>query len=261
MIEAKYEIIEALPEEGMAVFNSDNRYCQAMAKKASRKYKTILYQIGRPRNLKGIKKIYWADSIREEKDKLSFKVYFDRKDKKGTDFEINLTGRQNVANLIAGIAIARELKVEPAKIVKAVKKIKPSIHGLKSVEGVEGISFINDTFSSNPHGFLAAIRYLKSFKSKTKVIITPGIIELGSATNQVHQKIGRLMGQSVDWVILTNDNFLVEVKKGMGQKKGKLLVEDKPEKILSFLRKVKPKPVVLLEGRLPVNILNSFEIL
>src|SRR4030042_1696217 len=88
-------------------------------------------------------------------------------------------------------------------------------------------------------------------KSKTKVVITPGIIELGSASARVHQEIAQALREKIDLIILTNDNFLADFKKGMGKSKTRLIVENKPKKIRGILSQESPKITVLLEGRLP----------
>ena len=114
-------------------------------------------------------------------------------------------------------------------------------------------------FSSNPHGFLAALAYLKKFKSKKKIVITPGIIELGPASKKIHQKIGKEMEKVADLVILVNDNFTEEIKKGT-KDKNKVVVENRTEKILAMIKEVLPNVVVLLEGRLPAKIIKALKI-
>jgi len=226
LIEAKYEIIEVLPQDGVAVFNGTNRYCLQMAQKATKKFKTILYQ-GKKQEL-------------EEK--------------------IPLIGQHNLQNILAAIVVAKEMGMKDAEIKAAVARLKPASKGLKEVKGIGNLTFINDTFSSNPHGFLAAIDYLKGFKSKTKIIITPGIIELGSASARVHQEIGQKMRKVANLVILTNNNFLTDIKKGMGEKAAKVIVESRPDRIIAILKEKSPKVVVLLEGRLPAKIINSLKL-
>lgn len=226
LIEAKYEIVEALPRDGVAVFNGTNHYCLQMAQKAAKTFKTILYQ---------------------EKEQ-------------GLEKKIPLVGQHNLQNISAAIIVAKKMGMKDTEIKAAIAKLKAASRGLREVKGISNLIFIDDTFSSNPHGFLAAIDYLKKFKSKTKIIITPGIIELGSASTKVHQKIGQAMQKTADLVILTDDNFLNDIQKGMGKEKKRVIVENRPEKITAMIEAKSPQVVVLLEGRLPAKIINSFEL-
>ncbi len=226
LIEAKYEIVEALPKNGIAVFNGNNPYCLKMAQKAAKKFKTVLYQ--------------------EKKQELKKKIPF--------------VGQHNRQNILAAIVVAKEMGMKDAEIEAALAKLKPTGRGLREVKGVNKITFINDTFSSNPHGFLAALDYLQKLKAKTKIVITPGIIELGTASSKVHRKMGLKMEKVADLVILTNNNFLDDIKKGMKKEPAKVIVEDHPNKIVSILKEKPAKVVVLLEGRLPAKIINSFRL-
>jgi len=226
LIEAKYEIIEALLKNGIAIFNGDNPYCLKMAQKAAKKFKTILYQ--------------------EKKQELKKKVPF--------------VGQHNRQNILAAIVVAKEMGMKDTEIKTAVAKLRPASRGLGEIKGINNITFINDTFSSNPHGFLAALDYLQKFKSKTKIVITSGIIELGTASAKVHQEIGRKMQKKADLVILTNNNFLSDIKKGMGKKAAKIIIESRSDKIIATLKEKSPEIVVLLEGRLPAKIINSFKL-
>lgn len=224
LIEAKYEIVETLLPNGVAIFNGNNPYCLKMAQKASKKYKTILYQKGK------------------------------------IEAKAPLIGRHNLENVAAAIAVAKEMGMKDDEIKEAIAKLKPASRGLRKVKGIGNLTFIDDTFSSNPNGFLAALDCLQKFKSKTKVVITTGIIELGSVSAKVHQKIGQAMQKTADLVILTDDNFLNDIQRGMGKENKRVIVENRPNKIITLLKEKSPKVVVLLEGRLPARIINAFKL-
>lgn len=225
LIEAKYEIVEALPQGGIAIFNGANRYCTQMAQKAAKKFKTILYQ-------------------KEQK----------------LEKKISLVGQHYLENISAAIIVAKEMGMKDAEIKAALAKLKPASRGLRKTRGIDQITFIDDTFSSNPHGFLAALDHLQKFRAKTKIVITPGIIELGSASARVHRKIGEKMQKVAGLIILTDDNFLNDIKKGMGKKAARVIVESYPNKIIALLKEKPPNVVVLLEGRLPAKIINSLKL-
>lgn len=258
LVEAKYEIIEALPGEGTAVFNSANHYCLKMAKKTARSFKTLLYQQGKPeKGLDFASDLVWADLIKEKNGGFSFRIH----DQEGQlALETNLPGRHNIDNILAAVAVAKRLGLKNTQIAEGVRSLIPSSRALRATKGVDKTIFLDDTFSSNPHGFLVAIDCLRRIKAKRKMIITSGIIELGSAGAHLHQKLGRAMRGIVDLVILTNANFLDEIKKGLGREETKVIVENRPGEILKLVKKEGSHLVVLLEGRLPAKLIEALRI-
>jgi len=256
LIEAKYEIIGNLPKDGIAILNGNNRYCLEMAKKASKSFKTILYKRGKPRKLPGFTNVIWLDSISEKQEGTAFKI---NSDGKYLSLKTSLKGESNFDNFLGAIAVAKELGLTDIQIKEAVSQLQSNDRAMKSIQGIKKMTLIDDTFSSNPNGFLAAIKILEKVESQTKVVITPGIIELGSASPRIHQEIGQALRGKVDLVILTNDNFLDDFQKGMGRGKTRLIVENNPKKIKEILAKESPKITVLLEGRLPVNLIQALK--
>src|SRR4030042_886464 len=105
LIEAKYEIIENLPKNGIAILNGNNHYCLEMAKKASKNFKTILYKTSKPRKLTGFANVIWLDSITEKQKGTSFKVY---DGDRHSSFKTNFKGESNLDNLLGAIAVAKE---------------------------------------------------------------------------------------------------------------------------------------------------------
>ena len=69
-------------------------------------------------------------------------------------------------------------------------KLKPSVTAMRKTKGKNGVTIIDNSYSQNPDGVIAAIEYLKNFKGK-KVVIMPCLIELGKSAPSVHKNIGR----------------------------------------------------------------------
>ena len=110
------------------------------------------------------------------------------------------------------------------------------------------MSIIDDAYSSNTDGFAAAVKYLESF-SEWKVIVTPGIPELGSETYAIHKKLGELL-KNINQVILVGKN---ERTRGLANGYGKDVIY--VDKVTEATGKVKQsKATVLFENDLPDNI-------
>lgn len=231
-MKAKYELIESLPEDGLAVFNGDNSYCRKLARKT--KIKKRVYSLKEVKNIKVGKK------------RISFEVGEHQ-------FQLNLLGAQNIGNFLAAFSVAKELSLSLKQISKAADKIGPFEGTMKPFLGIKGAFFIDDTYSCNPEGFMAALSYLENRRGR-KIVITPGMIELGRASAKIHGQIGKKMASICDLVIISKRDFAEHIKKGGAN----VIVEEDPRRILQILkREVKKGDIVLLEGRLPKIIMKN----
>ncbi|MDP2664065.1 MAG: hypothetical protein Q8P08_01355, partial [bacterium] len=99
----------------------------------------------------------------------------------------------------------------------------------------------------------ADLDYLKKWSGK-KILVMPCLIELGKASKEVHQRIGRKIAEVCDLAIITTKDRFKEIKEGMGDKAVFLEGSDKIlEKIKNF---TKEGDVILLESRLPKKLIN-----
>jgi len=178
IIKAKFELIESLPEEGLAVFNGNNRYCRELFQK-TKIPKKIVYSQDYNFILKKNNLFPW-----------------------------------DIENLSLAVAVAEFLGVERAKIEEAFNEIESPI---KIKRGISGLNIIDATYSANPDGIIAHLEYLKSFPGE-KIIVMPCLIELGRASKEIHKKIGKKISEVCDLaIIITKDRFK-EIKEGAGEK-------------------------------------------
>lgn len=166
--------------------------------------------------------------------------------------EVVVYGEGNYAtpmeqNIAGAKVMARIVGMTLADIETAAKRLRGAKHRLTLIDRGE-IKIIDDAFSSNTDGFKAAVRYLNSFAA-WKVIVTPGIVELGRETARIHQELGQAMIGKVDQVILVGKNARTQnLEKGFG---GEVEYIEDVRKAMDL---VKTKPaVVLFENDLPDN--------
>jgi len=108
-------------------------------------------------------------------------------------------------------------------------------------------NIIDDAYSSNTDGFAAAIKYLKSFKG-WKVVVTPGIPELGKESMRIHQDLGRLL-IDIDQIILVKKN-----DRTRGLEIGANKNVEYIEKVTDALGRIKSsRATILFENDLPDN--------
>ncbi len=160
--------------------------------------------------------------------------------------------------LLAAIP-ADGLKVEPgsdpiaavAKFfdVKLTGGAVVSPHRLE-IKKTGGITIIDDSYNSNPEGFLRALATLKSVKGGPKVLVTPGMIELGSLQFGENKKAAAAAAKVCDEIIIVGETNREALVAGVGKHQYYLASSlEEAQKILSSL--AKPGAVILLENDLP----------
>ena len=90
-----------------------------------------------------------------------------------------------------GIAVARELGISLKDIVRNVSRIRQVEHRLE-VKKINGLTFIDDAFNSNPVGSSMALDVL-SMMPERRVIVTPGMIDLGAKEDEINYEFGKKM--------------------------------------------------------------------
>lgn len=172
----------------------------------------------------------------------------------------NLVGKSHLLNILAASTLAFKLGISKDNILKVITELKPSAHRLDLKKLANGNLLLDDSYSSNVNGFKEALELLSTFKDYKKILVTPGIIELGSYTKKIHQEIGELAGNSCDHIILVGKNDRtesIEYGASKNDKKNdndKIMYIDSIKTIWTELEKFKnEKYIVLFENDLPDN--------
>lgn len=251
IIKTKYELIESLPENGLAIFNGDDQHCLELYH-LTRKLKRLCLSLKR----NDLKADLRAENIIIRRDFIFFKIC----DSSGcTNFKAYLPGAHFIPNLLAAILVAKELRMSLQEISQALLKIKPMEKTMKILKGKNELTIIDDSYSANPAGVLSALEYLKIYSTK-KIIVLPCLIELGAVSKEVHRKIGEKVGRICDAVIVTTKERFEEIKTGAlktGLKSENILFSEDPKRISEIIKKFfGPGDVVLLEGRVPDKLIS-----
>jgi UDP-N-acetylmuramoyl-tripeptide--D-alanyl-D-alanine ligase len=187
---AKYELIEGLLENGKAFFNVNNPYVQQLSKKE-----------------KHIENIFYGKSL-------------DR------TYKTNIIGDFQQINIDGAVKVAQELNLNLSTIKNALKNIPENPYLVQLRNGRNGVKIIDDSYNSNPSGFKEALQILKNRPEKNKIVVTPGIIELGSEVAKIHKELNKIITQIADKVFLLKKDFSKyldgEVVNNPGQIKNKL---------------------------------------
>lgn len=200
----KFELIESLPKDGIAVLNRDDEM-------------QVSYQ------LKNTCRVIWIGIDNKEADVNASNLKFDyrgtsfdckfRGDKKTYHFETCLLGKNNVYNILAALALGEAFGVSIDKLIMGVKKVKPIEHRLE-LKRLGNIQLIRDDYNSNPEGAKAALEVLKMMPGK-RVIVTPGMIELGNTQYEENLNLGRQIAKVCDEVILVGEKQTKPIYEGL----------------------------------------------
>lgn len=208
ILKTKMELIEALPHDGIGILNGDDiKQKQYKIKNTCR-----IVWIG----VDNQEVDFQAKNIVLSKAGSKFDVFI-KKENKSYPFQTKLLGKVNIYNILAGIALGYELGIPVSKLQNGVKKIVPVEHRL-SMFNYYGLTMLDDTYNSNPVGFQNALEVLKMMPGK-KIVITPGMIELGSQEKTINEELGRMIAKTADEVILVGANQTKPLQDGLKKEK------------------------------------------
>ncbi|MFC1959087.1 UDP-N-acetylmuramoyl-tripeptide--D-alanyl-D-alanine ligase [Chloroflexota bacterium] len=185
---AKYEIVDALPSDGVAILNGDDGRVAAMAEWAA-VAQTVLVSQDEDTN-EGTRALF-AKNIQETADGLSFDVV---ETQTGAErhFHAPLYGRHTVTNLLLATAAARQVGISLGEIAMRVAGLEPFEHRLARKIQPGGLIVLDDAYSANPVGAANALRVLGLHESGKRIVITPGMVELGAVQDDENRKLGEV---------------------------------------------------------------------
>ncbi len=172
------------------------------------------------------------------------------------EFRTRLLGRHNVQNMAIAAATALEFDIRLKTMAVAASKMEPVEHRLE-LKSRNGLTIIDDAFNSNPVGAKNAIDILASFPSGKKIVITPGMIELGDMEAEENRKLGEHIAKSgIDVAILVGEEQTAPLQEGIASVKPARSLEVKVVQSLfeanDYLDKIAGHgDVVLYENDLP----------
>jgi UDP-N-acetylmuramoyl-tripeptide--D-alanyl-D-alanine ligase len=198
---AKYEIIKNLTPDGVGVFNWDNPYIQEMVAEG---YPNTQLTVSRELTIDEAKaqNVIWiATDIQETLSGLSFTIINTQTDEQ-EQVTTSVVGEHNVTNLLLSTAVAYHEGIPLRDIAFRIRILQPAESRLVTQTTAEGITIINDAYSANPKGVISALKVLGMYQTGKRLLITPGMIELGDLHDIENRKLGTLATQYASDIIL-----------------------------------------------------------
>ncbi|MBI5755115.1 hypothetical protein HZA41_02770 [Candidatus Peregrinibacteria bacterium] len=250
--QAKYELIKALPADGLAIFNGDNALCHELFAKTP--IPKTLYAV-KPENFRGAS--FFATDIENEYDSSTFTLHAENESR---EFTLPVPGAHNISNYLAAVAVADFLGMTLSQIRNASGDIRLPSKILSILPGIHGATVIDDTYSANPDGVLSALEYLAEYGKRRKILVMRSMIELGEKTEEAHRKVGEVAGKILDLAIFTTPDGFEAFRQGAvsaGMRPENILQINAPKEIMGkVLKYVSEDDVILLENRIPKQIID-----
>ena len=245
IIDGKFELIESLPQDGFAILNGDDQ--KQVNYHLKNKVRTIWIGI------ENKEADVVAENIKCSNKGTSFDVKYKNEEKKD-HFETKLLGNHNVYNILAGIACGKEFGIDNEDLIKAVKSVKPVEHRLE-LKKIGNFYQIDDAYNSNPTGAKNACKILGMMPG-IKVVVTPGMIELGEKEDEYNKIFGEQISEVADYAVLIGEKKTKPIKEGLltkGFDKNRIIVFNDVRDAYPYISELALKSEVyaLFENDLP----------
>lgn len=243
----KFELVDALPSDGFAVINNDFEYC---ASRPVDNVKAVRYCVG---DMEAPHCQYVAENVMYSPSGTSFTL----KGPDGLELELStrLVGACNISNLVAAVIVALKLGMSRELIRRGVAAIEQVEHRLSIKQTPGGVTIIDDAFNSNPSGSKMALEVLSGFSEGKRIVVTPGMIELGDRQYELNEALGEEIAKCVDVAIVVGeynrDAIVKGIRKGDFNEDNLYEVDSFNEAQQVLAGMLKPGDTVLYENDLP----------
>lgn len=243
IFKTKNELVEYIPQDGKIVFNGNNDGATKLYE-SCQKPKEI---VGAHKNSK-IK----AKNIVYDENGTTFDLVINKKEFSSHTY---LVGSHNVQNILLCVELALTLGLSEEQIVKGISKLEPVPHRLELSKTPTNI-ILDDSYNASVEGSTVALEVLKSVGER-KIVITPGLVELGEKEKQENINFGKRIAKVADIVVIVNNVNFEAIKEGLEQEKFSdeniYQVENLQKAKILIKDFIKKGDAILFENDLPDN--------
>lgn len=231
--QAKTELLRSLPENGHAFLNRDDDMYEFMEKQCECAVTAV--STGGNGDLR-------ATDIEETATGIRFSV-------DGTVMHIPIQGTHNVINALLAIACAQNLGMSLAAIAKQLVTFSLQKNTF-NVREEHGVTILDATYNASPQSFRAAIAWARNQPHAKKVLLTPGIIELGEEEEPIHRELAARAKDVFDEAYILSPRFLPYFREQA--------FEDKAHLATSRKQVLEKGTLFVCIGRMSAGTINGF---
>jgi len=274
---AKGELLDALPPEGHFITNAEDPRCLELAERANVPVTLFGIEDGpagqaplaaaphapgtpqrtpipSPYDKPHVQVI--ARDVQLAEGRTTFKLQLDGPQSEQVEVSAGLLGRHNVANLLAAAAVGRVLGISAPRIAEGLAHVQAPAHRLQPIHNRRaGVVVIDDAYNSNPDGAASALEFLREHPATRRLLVTPGMVELGALEEELNRRFGEQAGQACDLAILVGPARTAPIREGLAaaglNPESIHVVRDIAEATALLGRLTRAGDVVLFENDLP----------
>ncbi|MEO3923451.1 UDP-N-acetylmuramoyl-tripeptide--D-alanyl-D-alanine ligase [Micromonosporaceae bacterium B7E4] len=241
--QAKGELVEGLPADGLAVLNADDERVRAMAARTAAR--TVLVGEAADAEVR-------AEEVGlDDRGRASYTLVTPEG---RAAVRLGISGRHQVGNSLAAAAVARELGMPLAELAESLGRLGlPSTRRMDVFDRTDGVTVIDDSYNANPASTSAALRALAGMGERRRTVAVLGYMaELGDFERDGHEQVGRLAAElGVDRLIVVGEPAapIHDGAAAMANWGGEsVLVSDQAAAVEALRRELRPGDVVLVKG-------------
>jgi UDP-N-acetylmuramoyl-tripeptide--D-alanyl-D-alanine ligase len=247
--QAKGELAEALPPDGALITRADDERCRRAAERSAAPVRLFAPAAHPDADV-------WAEDVELRDGRTVFRLRAREVEGDGVQVKARLLGEHNVANLVAAAAAGLEMGLALDAIGRALAKVQPPPHRLAPIVNASaGVVVIDDAYNSNPEGAAAALDVLASHPADRRLLVTPGMVELGDREEEENRLFGERAAGVCDLIVLVGPEQTRPIRAGLeaaGFSEAALhVVADAGEAQALLARTTRRGDVVLFENDLP----------
>lgn len=236
--QAKSELVEALPSDGVAIFNGDDPRVRAMKDKT--RARAFFYGLD-PRN------DLWAEGI--EGLGLEGIAFILHRGQEELHVRVPLLGRHSVHTALAAVSVGLVQDLGWDEILTGLQDVAAQLR-LIAVRGERGTKILDDTYNSSPASAIAALNLLNELQGR-KIALLGDMLELGSFEKTGHELVGGRAAQVVDVLITVGarGRWIGEAAHGAGLSSDRIFFAEDNARAIEILRRVMQSgDMILVKG-------------
>ena len=250
--DAMYELIAALPAGAPAVIYGGEALSAGLADRAAAAgYRVVRY--GLEGEDAGPLDVIASDiSVDERATRFTWRWPAEGLEQR---VAIPLLGQHNILNVSAAIAIIHLLGLPADEAARDALRLEPTPHRLQVIPSPGGMTIIDDSYNANPVGVHNGLEALRQMRGRHKILVTPGLVELGAVEEAENRRFGEHAAEVCDEVILVGARQTQPIADGL--RAGGLpaerthVVESLDEVTATLARIAGPGDVALFANDLP----------
>jgi UDP-N-acetylmuramoyl-tripeptide--D-alanyl-D-alanine ligase len=243
--QAKQELIEELPDDGVAVLNADDE--RVLSMRSATNARVVTYGVNASADVR-------AESI--ESSGLRGVGFVLMHQGKRRHVHLPLLGAHSVHAALAATAVALEEGFSLSEAAEALHELTPTLR-LLVVDGINGSRIIDDSYNASPESVLAALNLLRELPGKRKIAVLGDMLELGSEEQAGHRRVGNRAAHVVDRLITFGERSqtTAEEARRSGLKAEQVFEAQSHDDIVERLKDwLRPGDDVLVKGSLAMGM-------